>query len=83
MMGHTIFYWLVAKTNPVFPATWLYISPLIALSLGVMFYHEPLSVMSLVGGITIIIGIVLINLSNLKQLLVKKQNVMGNVSHHR
>ncbi|MGG4497349.1 DMT family transporter [Brevibacillus reuszeri] len=83
MMGHTIFYWLVAKTNPVFPATWLYISPLIALSLGVMFYHEPLSVMSLVGGVTIIIGIVLINLSNLKQLLVKKQNVMGNVSHHR
>ncbi|WP_312114114.1 DMT family transporter [Brevibacillus reuszeri] len=83
MMGHTIFYWLVAKTNPVFPATWLYISPLIALSLGVMLYHEPLSVMSLVGGVTIIIGIVLINLSNLKQLLVKKQSMMGNVSHHR
>jgi drug/metabolite transporter (DMT)-like permease len=21
MLGHTIFYWLVAKTNPVFPST--------------------------------------------------------------
>ncbi|MFP3422495.1 EamA family transporter, partial [Bacillus sp. SIMBA_161] len=69
MMGHTIFYWLVAKTNPVFPATWLYISPLIALTLGVILYHEPLSILSLAGGITIIGGIILININSLKQLL--------------
>ena len=64
MMGHTIFYWLVAKTNPVFPATWLYISPLIALTLGVILYHEPLSILSLAGGITIIGGIILINVNS-------------------
>lgn len=83
MMGHTIFYWLVAKTNPVFPATWLYISPLIALTLGVILYHEPLSILSLAGGITIIGGIILININSLKQLLEKKPSMLGKASHHR
>lgn len=83
MMGHTIFYWLVAKTNPVFPSTWLYISPLIALTLGVIVYHEPLSLLSLVGGITIIGGIILINLTSLKQLLDKKPSMLSRASNHR
>ncbi len=73
MLGHTIFYWLVAKTNPVFPSTWLYISPLISLCLGVLLYNEPLTLLSLAGGITIIIGIVLVNMDNLRQLVDKKQ----------
>jgi len=68
MMGHTIFYWLVAKTNPVFPSTWLYVSPLIALSLGVFLYNETVPLASLLGGITIILGILLVNLENLRQL---------------
>ncbi|WJQ82460.1 DMT family transporter [Brevibacillus brevis] len=81
MMGHTIFYWLVAKTNPVFPSTWLYISPLIALSLGVILYNEPLYLLSLAGGITIIVGIILINMDGLKQLMGKKANKLSDVSH--
>ncbi|MGF9818927.1 DMT family transporter [Brevibacillus agri] len=72
MMGHTIFYWLVAKTNPVFPSTWLYISPLIALALGVALYQEPLYLSSLTGGIAIIAGIVMINWKTLQQLVAKK-----------
>lgn len=35
MVGHTLFYWLIAKTNPLFPSTWLYISPIIAMTLGI------------------------------------------------
>ncbi|CAI8987449.1 EamA-like transporter family [Brevibacillus sp. IT-7CA2] len=81
MMGHTIFYWLVAKTNPVFPSTWLYISPLIALSLGVILYNEPLYLLSLVGGITIIVGIILINMDGLKQLIGKKANKLSDISN--
>lgn len=81
MMGHTIFYWLVAKTNPVFPSTWLYISPLIALSLGVILYNEPLYLLSLAGGITIIVGIILINMDGLKQLMGKKANKLRDVSN--
>jgi len=72
MMGHTIFYWLVAKTNPVLPSTWLYISPLLALGLGAVLYNEPLSLFSLAGGITIILGIVLVNLETLRQLVNRK-----------
>ncbi|MDF2681730.1 MAG: transporter, EamA family [Brevibacillus sp.] len=83
MMGHTIFYWLVAKTNPVFPSTWLYISPLIPLCLGAILYHEPLTVLSLVGGITIIAGIVLANLENLKKLLARKQRILPTISNQR
>ncbi|KQL49059.1 transporter [Brevibacillus choshinensis] len=83
MMGHTIFYWLVAKTNPVFPSTWLYISPLISLCLGAVLYHEPLTILSLVGGITIIVGIVLVNLENLKKLVNKKAGVLPSISNQR
>lgn len=72
MIAHTIFYWLVAKTNPVFPSTWLYISPLLALSLGVLLYNETLSILSVIGGTTIIVGIILINKDNLRQLVRKK-----------
>ncbi|KZE46300.1 transporter [Brevibacillus parabrevis] len=72
MMGHSIFYWLVAKTNPLFPSTWLYISPLIALTLGAVLYQEPLHLSSLAGGLAIIAGIVMINLNALKQLVSKK-----------
>jgi drug/metabolite transporter (DMT)-like permease len=65
MLGHSLFYWLVAKTSPVLPSTWLFISPLIALCLGVLLYHELLSILSVFRGITIIIGIILINLETL------------------
>ncbi|MGE6256342.1 DMT family transporter [Heyndrickxia sporothermodurans] len=81
MVAHTIFYWLVAKTNPVFPSTWLYISPLIALCLGVVLYHERLSFLSVIGGIIIIIGTILVNIDNLKQLIGKKINELGKESH--
>lgn len=71
MTAHTIFYWLIAKTNPVFPSTWLYVSPLIALCLGAALYGEPISVLSVIGGITIVAGIVAVNLDSLKTLLSK------------
>ncbi|QRG69672.1 DMT family transporter [Brevibacillus choshinensis] len=83
MMGHTIYYWLVAKTNPVFPSTWLYISPLISLCLGALLYHEPVTVLSVVGGITIIVGIVFVNLDNLKKLVSRKTRAVPTISDQR
>ncbi|MGG3562353.1 EamA family transporter [Neobacillus rhizosphaerae] len=64
MIGHTLFYWLVSKTNPVFPATWLFISPLIAMVLGVVFYHEYLSWEAGIGTLTVILGTVLVQSGN-------------------
>jgi len=83
MLGHSIFYWLVAKTNPVLPSTWLYISPLMALGLGALLYDEQLSFSSLAGGITIIIGIALVNYDTLSQLVAKKPNVLRHTSNQQ
>ncbi|MGC4379276.1 EamA family transporter [Fictibacillus sp. Mic-4] len=69
MLGHTIYYWLVAKTNPLFPSTWLYISPLIALGLGIFLYNEQFSWFMLFGVITIILGIILVNIDSLRKLI--------------
>ncbi|MGN7762936.1 DMT family transporter [Paenibacillus sp. 22594] len=71
MVGHTLFYWLVAKTNPVFPSTWLYISPPIAVGVGFLFYGEAVTWITLLGVFTIIAGTVLVNAGALKQLLFK------------
>ncbi|MCM3789256.1 EamA family transporter [Domibacillus indicus] len=72
MIGHTLYYYLVTKTNPVFPSTWLYISPLIAVMAGFLFYGEELSRMTLIGSITIIAGTILVNAEALKSLARKR-----------
>ncbi len=72
MIGHSIYYWLVSRTNPIFPSTWLYISPLIAVVLGVIFYQEYLSWLTGIGTLTIIVGTVLVNYETLKKLLWQK-----------
>ncbi|WP_410513796.1 EamA family transporter [Paenibacillus sp. BR2-3] len=71
MVGHSLYYWLVAKTNPVFPATWLYVSPPIAVGVGVLFYNEAVSWITLLGVATIIVGTVLVNGNALKHLILK------------
>ncbi|HEY2491964.1 MAG TPA: EamA family transporter [Paenibacillus sp.] len=73
MVGHTLFYWLVAKTNPVFPSTWLYISPPIAVGVGFVFYNETVSWVTILGVFTIIAGTVLVNAGALKKLILKRQ----------
>lgn len=71
MVAHTLFYWLVAKTNPVFPSTWLYISPPIAVGVGFLFYGETVTWITVLGVFTIICGTILVNAGALKQLLFK------------
>ncbi|WP_332646662.1 DMT family transporter [Lysinibacillus sp. 54212] len=69
MIGQSIYYWLVSRTNPIFPSTWLYISPIIAVVLGVIFYHEYISWLTGIGTLTIIIGTILVNFETLRKLL--------------
>lgn len=69
MIGHTLYYWLLARTNPVFPSTWLYISPPIAVFVGFLVYDEPLTPVMLLGVFTIVAGTVLVNAEGLKSLL--------------
>ncbi|UQD52039.1 EamA family transporter [Bacillus methanolicus] len=71
MVGHSLFYWLVANTNPVFPSTWLYISPLIAITLGSLLNHEAITWLMAVGAVTIICGTILVNLDSLQKAMKK------------
>lgn len=69
MIGHSLFYWLVVRTNPVFPATWLYISPLIALGAGAAFLGERVTGLSVLGAATVIAGTALANGGTLWRML--------------
>ena len=81
MIGHTIYYWLVSRTNPVFPSTWLYISPVIAVILGVTFYHEYISWLTGIGTMTIIVGTILVNFETLRELLWRKGTVLQDMKN--
>ncbi|WIM40044.1 EamA family transporter [Paenibacillus sp. PK4536] len=74
MGGHTLFYWLISRTNPVFPSTWLYISPVIALLLGWLIYKEPLNWVMGVGALIILIGVILTNIETLRSLFASQRN---------
>ncbi len=59
--GHSLYYWLIKKTNPSFPATWLYVSPFIALALDLGIRQEPITSAMVFGGICIISGVFVMN----------------------
>ncbi|HDR7737733.1 DMT family transporter [Bacillus thuringiensis] len=59
--GHGLYYWLLSKTNPVFPSTWLYVSPLIAIIVGYIVLGEPLNPKMGMGACFILIGVFLAN----------------------
>ncbi|AJY76971.1 DMT family transporter [Paenibacillus beijingensis] len=80
MIGHSLFYWLISKTNPVFPSTWLYVSPLIALVIGVLFYRETVTWVMALGAATIIAGTILANLDSLKQLVRKPRATVSSAA---
>lgn len=64
--GHGLYYWLLSKTNPVFPSTWLYVSPLIAIIVGYIILGEPLNPTMGMGASLILIGVFLANRSTLR-----------------
>ncbi|MCG3794653.1 EamA family transporter [Bacillus toyonensis] len=64
--GHGLYYWLLSKTNPVFPSTWLYVSPLIAIIVGYIVLGEPLNPAMGIGACFILIGVFLANRSTLR-----------------
>ncbi|MGN7940206.1 EamA family transporter [Virgibacillus sp. 6R] len=77
MLGHSFYYVLVSRTNPIFPSTWLYISPLIALGVGALLYGEEISIVSIIGAFLILAGTVLANKKMLLKLINKKMGVTG------
>ncbi|WP_027093134.1 DMT family transporter [Cohnella thermotolerans] len=82
MVGHTLFAWLVSRTNPVFPSTWLYVSPLIALTIGALFYREALEWSMALGGAAIVAGTVIANWDSLRQLFRKPDPASSSFGKH-
>lgn len=74
MIAHSIYYWLVARTNPIFPSTWQYISPIIAVVVGAIFYNEHITWLTAVGTMTIIAGTILANFQTLRRLKIMRIN---------
>jgi drug/metabolite transporter (DMT)-like permease len=62
MVASGIYFWLVKKSGPVFPSTWLYVSPMLALLLGALVLGEPLQPASLSGAVLVLAGVLLTNL---------------------
>lgn len=61
VVGHGTYYWLVKATNPMFPSTWTYISPIIAQFVGYLWLGEAISVFSFLGLAMVLAGVFLIN----------------------
>jgi drug/metabolite transporter (DMT)-like permease len=72
MLGHSLYYWLLAKTNAVFPSTWLYVSPVIALIVGALWYNENIYLSSMLGAAMTLTGIMIANLDNLRALITRR-----------
>ncbi|WP_028776342.1 DMT family transporter [Shimazuella kribbensis] len=75
IVGHGIYAWLIKKTNPLFPSTWLYISPVVALILGSVLLKEELSFYIFIGGFMILLGLFFVNVRALQQLFLKRRLV--------
>ncbi|HZG59868.1 MAG TPA: EamA family transporter [Anoxybacillus sp.] len=72
VLGHGLYYWLIKKTNPAFPSTWLYVSPFISLVLDIWIKKEVFHPLSIIGGIVIIAGVYFINSQTLREAFAKK-----------
>ncbi|MFD0669883.1 DMT family transporter [Cohnella sp. GCM10027633] len=72
MLGHSLYAWLIKATNAFFPSTWLYVSPLIAMVLGVLIYREHVSIYSILGSLLVIGGVVVTNIRDIRTRLIRR-----------
>jgi drug/metabolite transporter (DMT)-like permease len=73
VFGHGLFYYLIKKTNPSFPSTWLYVSPFISLLLDIWVKQETIYPIYVIGGIVILTGLFFMNNQVFREALTKKQ----------
>ena len=65
LVTFTVFYWLMKKINVIMLSFTAFITPIIALILGWIFYHEILTTQHLLGSILVLIGLLTANLDSL------------------
>ncbi len=62
IVASSLFYWMIKRTNALIPSTWTYVSPVIAMAVGYLWYKEPISVWTITGIVLILCGVLLVNL---------------------
>jgi drug/metabolite transporter (DMT)-like permease len=60
MLAFTCFTWLVTVVDPTRVATYAYVNPVVALVLGWWLAGEPLGLRTLLAGLVILLGLVLV-----------------------
>lgn len=64
----TTFYWLIKRINLVILSLLAFITPIVALVLGYLFYNEELSTRHFIGAALVLTGVIWANLDNLLKL---------------
>ena len=59
IVGFTDFYWLLRVTTPSLANTFAYVSPVIAVILGALLLHEPVTIMTIIAMSVILVGVAL------------------------
>ena len=65
LITFTVFYWLMKKINVIMLSFTAFITPIIALVLGWIIYHEILTTQHLLGSILVLVGLLTANLDSL------------------
>lgn len=64
LITFTVFYWLMKKINVIMLSFTAFITPIIALILGWIFYNETLTTQHLLGSILVLVGLLTANLDS-------------------
>jgi drug/metabolite transporter (DMT)-like permease len=74
---YTAYLWLVGNAPVGLIATYAYVNPIIAVSLGVLFLEEKLSITLLIGAIVVIFGVFLVVRVESRSVGTTKQNTVS------
>jgi drug/metabolite transporter (DMT)-like permease len=77
IVANGIFFVLVKKTNAFFPATWTYVSPLIAMVLGIAVLKEQVGLTGMLGALLILIGVLFANFHIVGQMFRRTKEEIG------
>ncbi len=73
-LAFTAFFYLFSHANPVWASTYAYINPVIAVYLGWLILHEPLTWNILTGAIIILSGVAMVNWENYKKAIILRDS---------
>lgn len=68
VVARGLFYWLIARTGPLFPSTWTYVAPLITTMIGAWFLGEQVTAGTLAGVAFVLGGVGLTDLTTIMSL---------------